>query len=133
MSLFGNDQPDTQDEVVGEVATSAFFNITDSIIDTHTAIKVLAITVTAELGAFAMFYVSKDKVNDFLAESESNVWVYGSAIIFLIGFLTAFAIYRLVANKWRHYGSHVFIWLVSIAAGVLNVLLFFALITFEMR
>ncbi|HVQ56099.1 MAG TPA: hypothetical protein VMS29_05045 [Pyrinomonadaceae bacterium] len=129
-----NDQPETQEEVVADVATSAFFNITDSIIDAHTAIKVLAITVTAEIGLFAMFFVSRDKVTEFLAESENdNFWIYGSLAIFAIGFLTAFSIYRLVANKWPHPGSHFMIWLVSIGAGLLNLLVFFALITLEMR
>ena len=129
-----NDEPETQEELVAHVATSAFSNITDSIIDAHSAIKVLAVTVTAEIGAFAMFYVSKDKVTEFLAESENdNFWIYGSLVIFAIGFLTAFAIYRLVANKWPHATAHLMIWIVSISAGLLNVLLFFALTTFEMR
>jgi hypothetical protein len=131
---YNNDQPDTQEEVLASVATSAFSNITDSIIDVHTAIKVLAITVTAEIGLFAMFYVSKDKVLEFLADPENDsFWIYGSGAVFVIGFLTAFAVYRLVANKWPHHGPHLLIWLVSIGAGVLNVLLFFALVTFEMR
>lgn len=123
-----------QDRVVGEVARSAFANVTDSIIDVHSAVKVLSITVTAELVAFAMYYVSKDKVLEFLADPENDgVWLYGAIGVFVVGFLTAFAIYRLIANKWHHRGSHIFIWLVSIAAGILNVLLFFALTTFELR
>lgn len=123
-----------QDRVVRQVSRSAFANITDSIIDTHSAVKVLAITVTAELVAFAMYYVSKDKVLEFLADPENDgFWLYGAIGVFVIGFLTAFAIYRLVANKWHHHGSHIFIWFVSIAAGILNVLLFFAITTFELR
>jgi len=123
-----------QDRVVGEVARSAFANITDSIIDVHSAVKVLSITITAELVAFAMYFVSKDKVLEFLADPENEgFWLYGAIGVFVIGFLTAFAIYRLIANKWHHHGSHIFIWLVSIAAGILNVLLFFALTTFELR
>ena len=123
-----------QDRVVGQVASSAFAEITDSIMDVHSAVKVLAITVTAEIVAFAMYYVSKDKVLEFLAdERNGNFWLYASIAVFLIGFLTAFAIYRLAANKWRHHGSHIFLWLVSIAAGVMNVLLFFGLTTLELR
>ena len=123
-----------QDRVVGQVASSAFHTITDSIIDVHSAVKVLAITVTAEIVAFAMYYVSKDKVLEFLADEQNgSFWLYASIAIFLIGFLTAFSIYRLISNKWRHRGSHIYIWLVSIAAGVFNVLLFFALTTLEMR
>ena len=116
------------------MASSAFANLTDSIIDVHSAVKVLAVTITAEIVAFAMYYVSKDKVLEFLAdERNDNFWLYASIAVFLIGFLTAFSIYRLVSNKWRHHGSHIFIWLVSIAAGAFNVLLFFFLTAFEMR
>jgi hypothetical protein len=34
-----------------------FYAFTDSIVDTQSAIKVLAITVTAEIGLFAFVYV----------------------------------------------------------------------------
>ena len=125
---------DDRDRVAGQVASSAFVNITDSIIDVHSAVKVLAITVTAEIVVFTMYYVSKDKVLEFLAdERNGSFWIYASIGIFLIGFLTAFSIYRLISNKWWHRGSHIFIWLVSIAAGVFNLLLFFMLTAFEMR
>ena len=130
MSDFNNDQ----NRVVGQVASSAFSNLTDSIIDVHSAVKVLAVTVTAELVAFAMYYVSKDKVQDFLDDpNNGNFWFYAAMGVFLIGFLTAFSIYRLAANKWRHNLWHIYIWPVSITAGVSNVLLFFALTSFEMR
>ena len=123
-----------QRRLVGRVTSSAFRNVTDSIIDAHSAIKVLAITITAEFGAFAMYYVSKDKVLDFLAdERNDSFWIYASIGVYLIGFLTAFSIYRLAANKWPHQSAHIYTWLVSITAGVLNVLLFFALTAFEMR
>ena len=81
-----------------------------------------------------IYYDSKDKVLKFLTgERNGNFWLYASVAVLLIGFLTAFSIYRLAANKWRHNGSHIFIRLVSIAVGALNVLLFFALTAFEMR
>ena len=123
-----------QERVLAEVASSAFKAATESIIDIHSAVKVLAITVTTELVAFAMYYVSKDKVLDFLDDpNNGDFWLYASIGVFLIGFFTAFAIYRLIANKWRHSGAHFYIWLVSISAGVLNFLLFFALTSFELR
>jgi hypothetical protein len=131
--IFNNKLDEEYDDPAGAVATSAFSEITDSIIDTHSAIKVLAITVTAQIGTFLMFYVSKDKVIEFLADSETDVWIYSSIVIFVIGFLTAFAVYRLVANKWPHHGSGIFIWLVSIAAGFLNIGFFFMLINFQMK
>jgi len=133
MALFNNKIDDEYDDPAGAVATSAFAEITDSIIDTHSAIKVLAITVTAELGAFLMLYVSKDKVIEYLEDSENDVWIYGSVVIFVIGFLTAFAVYRLVANKWPHPTSGVMIWLVSAAAGFLNIAIYYMLINFQLR
>lgn len=133
MSFWNNSNGDTQDEVVANVVTSAFSNITDSIIDTHSAVKVLAITVTAEIGLIAMFFVSKDKASDFIAEHEPDIWIYASIAVFLIGFLTAFAAYRLVASRWHYRHSGVLIWIASIAAGTANILLFLAILNLEMR
>jgi hypothetical protein len=129
-----SDFNDDQDRLVGRVARSAFANLTDSIIDVHSAVKVLAVTVTAEIVAFAMYYVSKDKVLEFMSdERNGSFWLYASIAIFLIGFLTAFSIYRLISNKWRHAGAHIYFWLVSFAAGASNLLLFFGLTSFDMR
>ena len=113
-----------QRRLVGEVVNSAFRNVTDSIIDTHSAIAVLSITVTAELGALAMIYVAKDKVVEYLNHSNSGVWVYGSTGIFITGFLTAFAAYRLIADRWPHRQARLLMWLVSVGAGIFNILLF---------
>ena len=133
MSIWGNKHGDTQEEVVANVATAAFSDVTDSIIDTHSAVKVLAITLSAEIGLLAMFYVSKDKAADFIAEHEPDIWIYGAIAVFVIGFLTAFAVYRLISNRWHHRNSGLYIWFASIAAGVVNVLLFFGILTLEIR
>ena len=122
-----------QEEIEHRVASSAFRTLTNSIIDTHSAIKVLAVTITAEFAAFAMFYVSKDKVQDFLADSSSNAWVYGAIAIFLIGFLTAFAGFRLIASNFPRRLAPYMIWPIAIAAGVVNLALFFLLISFQLR
>jgi hypothetical protein len=121
-----------QEEVEAEVASTAFYAITDSIIDTHSAIKVLAITVTTEIGALAMFYVSKEKVLDFL-EKEEGFWIYGAIGVFLVGFLTAFAAFRLLPSGFRRRFFRYAVWAVSIAAGLANIALFFMLLTFRMR
>ena len=121
-----------QEEVEYRVERSAFFTITDSIRDTQSAIKVLAITVTAELGLFAMIYVSKDEVFKFL-ESDENVWIYASAGVFLVGFLTAFAAFRLLPRRFPRPFFKYTIWIVSAAAGLSNIALFFALVNFRMR
>jgi len=131
--MFDDSDNRSHNRIVSEVAASAFSNITDSIIDTHSAIKVLAITVTAELGGFAMFYVAKDKVEESLADDETGVWIYAAIAIFLVGFLTAFAGYRLIANKWRHRYSGILIWIVSIAAGAANIVLFLAFLVLSFR
>ena len=133
MSFWNNDDEDTEEEVVANVAASAFTSITDSIIDTHSAVKVLAITVTAELGAFLMLFFAKDKALDSLNDSDANVWIWVSIAAFVVGFLIAFASYRMVADKWRHRHSGIYIWLVSIAAGIGNILLFFGILTLEIR
>jgi hypothetical protein len=111
---------------------SVFNAITDYITDTQSAITVLSITVTAELGAFAMLYVSKDKVIDFL-ESGDNAFVYAYIGVFLAGFFTTFAASGLVPDKFRRRISKFAIWVVSIAAGLANIALFFVLINFQMR
>jgi hypothetical protein len=119
--------------LVDKVVRSAFFNITDSIIDTHSAVVVLAITITLEICGLGMFFVAHDKVMTALNGSDVGVWTYVSIGVFVVGFLNAFAVYRLIANKWPHSGSGLNSWLVSISAGLLNVLLFFALTTSLLR
>lgn len=122
------------DDIAATAASTPFADLTESIIDTHSAVKVLAVTVTAEIVAFAMYYVSKDKVLEFLADPQNGAfWVYASIGVFLIGFLTAFSIYRLAAKKWPHYGAGIFIWLASFAAGACNVFLFYVLTAFKIR
>ena len=120
-----------EEELANRVAVSVFSNITDSIIDTHTAVKVLAITLTLEICGLGMLYVAKDKVTEALGQSDR--WIYVSAAVFVVGFLNSFAIYQLAAKKWPHPGARLMNWLVSISVGVLNVLLFFALTTSIMR
>jgi hypothetical protein len=66
-----------EEDIERQVGRSAFFAMTDSIIDTQSAIKVLSITVTAEIGVLAMFYFSKDQVFEFL-KSGDNVWFYAT-------------------------------------------------------
>ena len=122
-----------EDRVVREVVSSASSSVLDSIVDTHSAIKILAITVTAELVAFAMFYVSKDKVQESLADPDSGLLTYGLIGVFVIGFLTVFAIYRLIERKLPRSVPRIMIWPVSIAAGIANLALFFMLGNFQLR
>ena len=112
---------------------SAFWEITSSIIDTHSAIKVLAVTVTAEVAGFLIFYFAKDKVEEALYDAEINVWMYCGIGAFMVGFLTTFAAFRLVTNSRPKPGRGITIWLVSIAGGALNIILFYALLTLSIR
>lgn len=122
-----------QNRVIGQVASAAFSDATGSIIDTHSAVKVLAIAITAEIVALAMLQVAREKIFEFIQEEGADVLFYGSAFFFFNGFFIAFAIYRLAANKWPHRGGRVFIWLVSIGAGAINVLIAFAMLALERR
>jgi hypothetical protein len=120
-----------QEDVERRVERTAFYAITDSIRDTQSAIKVLSITVTAELGALAMIYVNRDEVYNFL-EAGDEVWIYAGAGIFVVGFLTAFAAFRLLPRSFPKPFFGYTIWVVSIAAGALNLGLFEALINFRL-
>ena len=120
-------------KVVGEVITTAFSSITDSVIDVHSAVKVLAITVTAELGVLTMVLFAREKLSESLADQGDNFWIYGSVAVFVNGFLIAFALHRLIIQRWPYAGAYLAIWVVSAFAGVANFFLFFVLLTNQFR
>ena len=121
-----------QDEVEGRVERTAFRAITDSIVDTQSAIKVLAITVTAEIGLIAFVYVNRNEAFKFL-ESDDAVWLYAAVGIFLIGFLTAFAAFRFVPRSLKQIFFAYTVWIASIAAGLANIALFYFLLSIQTR
>jgi len=121
-----------QNEVEERVERSAFRAITDSIVDTQSAIKVLAITVTAEIGLFAFVYVNRNEAFKFL-ESGDTVWLYAAAGIFLIGFLTAFAAFRFVPRRFKQIFFGYTVWVVSLICGISNIGLFYLLLSFRFR
>jgi hypothetical protein len=118
-----------QDIVERRVASTAFSALTDSIVDTQSAIKVLSVTVTAEIGALVMIYVSKGLVYEFL-NSDDNIWIYAGIGVFLVGFFTAFAVIRLLPRNSPGIFYAYTIWFFSIAAGIANVGLFYLLLYF---
>ena len=120
-------------EMERRLVTSVSSSVLDSIVDTQSAMKILAVTVTTEFVAIAMFYVSKDKVQEFLADSDNNAAIYGSIGIFLIGFLTAFAAYRMIGDSLPYSIPKFTVWPVSIAAGIANLALFVLLISFQLK
>jgi hypothetical protein len=128
-----NNYWDDQEEVERRVVSSAFNNLLDSIVDMHTAVKVLAVTVTAELMAFVMIYVSKDKLQDFLNDSSSNVWIYSAVGSFLIGFLTVIAASRFFPTRIIRGLGQYMIMPIAIIAGLGNIGLFVLLVMFEFR
>lgn len=121
-----------QDEVEERVERSAFRAITDSIVDTQSAIKVLAITVTAEIGLLAFVYVNRDEAFKFL-ESGDMVWLYAGVGLFLIGFLTAFAAFRFAPRSLRQIFFAYTVWIVSTVAGLTNIALFYFLLGIRAR
>jgi hypothetical protein len=121
-----------QDEVEGQVARSAFFAITDSIVDTQSAIKVLAITVTAEIGLLAFVYVNRDEAFKFL-RSDDWLWLYAAAGIFFIGFLTGFAAFRFAPRSLKQIFFAYTVWIISIGSGLANIGLFYILLSFRSR
>jgi hypothetical protein len=105
--------------------------------DTHAAITTLAITITGELGSFVMFYFAKDKIRESLYEvrtdDDRTPWIWGAFAVFFIGYFTAYAGYRLITKKWPQFRSKIYFTLATFAAGFGNLLLFYALITVDLR
>ena len=105
--------------------------------DTHAAITTLAITITGELGAFVMFYFARDKVQESYYQIQTDddhfAWTWAGVAVFLIGYFGAYAAYRLITKKWPQFRSKIYLTIVTFAAGFGNLLLFYALITIELR
>jgi hypothetical protein len=91
----------------------------------------LVVTVTADLGALAMIYVSKDKVIDFI-DKQGDFWIYACFILFAIGFFGAFAAIRLAPKFIKQFFFSLTIYLISIGVGLANVALFYSLLAFQM-
>src|SRR3954447_3442553 len=119
-----------QNDVEGEVAGSALSALTESIVDPQSAMKVLAITVTAEIGALLMFYFSKGQVLEFL-RSGNNAWLYACVGLFLVGFLTCYATFRLLPRMVRRRFFTYTVWAIAVAAGLANIALFYVLLNFR--
>jgi hypothetical protein len=109
-----------------KVGQTALANIANSIVDVHSAVKVLAIAGALELGGLAMLIIGRDEVLRSIAASpHSRTLLYGCVIAFLTGFFLAFAVYRL-ATRGR---SGFMIWPVCAAFGFLNGCIVFVLTT----
>ena len=105
--------------------------------DTHAAITTLAITITGEIGSFVMFYFAKDRIRESFYQIQTDddhfAWTWAGVAVFCIGYFAAYASYRLITKKWPQFRSKIYFTLVTFAAGFGNLLLFYALITLEMR
>jgi len=113
-----------------QAGSAAFFDAAHSIIDTQSAITMLAITVPAEIMAFVMIHISKDEVYKFL-DSGPNAWVFAAVGAFVIGFMTPLAVLRLMPLRVRRSVLTAAIWPIAIIAGFANIGLFVALLTFK--
>jgi hypothetical protein len=117
-----------EDEVERRVERTAFFAVTDSIKDTQSAITVLAITVTAEIALIAFVLINREEAYNFLCSGDA-VWIYASVGLFLIGFFTIFAGYRLFPKSVRRHFLTYTVWIASVTVGIANIALFYALMT----
>src|SRR4051794_8485786 len=96
-SLFDNNDAE---DVGAQVATSAFSSIADYMVDTQSVITVLSITVPAEIGCLVMVYMARDKLVEALRSGDGNAWIYASIGVFVVGFLIAFAVFRLLPRSF---------------------------------
>jgi hypothetical protein len=116
-----------EDDIAYDVGTSAFANITGSIYDTHTAVVVLAIAGAAEIGGVVMLRMAKDQVAGALSDAEFATWIYAGIGVFVVGFLCAYGTHFLINKKWARPEARMMRWLISISAGLANILLFYYL------
>ena len=108
-----------------KVYQAAYDTWTSAILEsTQSAILTLVVTVTADLGALAIIYVSNDKVLDFI-DKNGDFWIYACLILFAIRFLGAFAAIRLMPRVINQLFFSVTIWLISVGVGLANVALFY--------
>ena len=139
-NLYGSDA----DDVESEVASQAYDEVLESAGSPHSAFKVLAITVAAEIGLIVMFLVAGDRVEGFLYDEN---FAYLAMAVFVIGFLTAFTTFRMFEHSWdqrpqsnsispsifsghaaRPHSASMWIWFISTAAAVFNMILFYLLL-----
>lgn len=113
--------------IIGRLTTAAFSDATSAIFDVHGAVKTLAITVTLEAVAIAMFIIAKEKVAEMIDSSPANYWFYGGTVFFFNGFFFAFAVYTLLTNRWPQRNAGIYLWILSIAVGGLNLFVFYFL------
>jgi hypothetical protein len=124
---------DDPQRIERKVYQAAYDTWTDAILEsTQSAILTLVVTVTADLGALAMIYVSKDKVLDFI-DKQGDFWIYACLILFAIGFFGAFAAIRLLPKFIKQLFFSFTVWLISIGVGLANVALFYSLLAFHIR
>lgn len=124
--MLSRDDRDETD-IAYDVGTSAFRNITASITDTHTAVVVLAITGAAEIGGLVMMVVGRREVQRVLASAEFMSWIYAAIGVFVVGLLCAFGAYFFINKRWPRPEARTMRWMISISAGLANVLLFYYL------
>jgi len=125
MSLLNDEDPE---EIADKVASSAFRNITGSIIDTHTAVVVLSIAGAAEIGGLVMVRLGRFEVIGALEHSDLDVWIYCAIGAFVVGFLCLFPTYFLINERWPRPEAPFMVWPISITAGIANIVLFYVLI-----
>lgn len=139
-NLYGSDE----DAVESELASSAYDEILESASYPHSAFKALAIAVAAEIGLIAMFLVAPGQVESVLYDEN---FLYVALAVFAVGFLIAFTTFRMFEHSWgtgqrpgsaspsilsaptpRSYSNSMWIWFISSAAAVFNMIFFYLLL-----
>ena len=149
MSLHDSIRDELYGPAEGGAADEAASFVADEILESasypHSAFKVLAIAIAAEIGLAAMFLLAGDRVGDLFAD---ETFLYVAAAIFVTGFLIAFTTFRMFEHSWgtgrrpgspslsivsgpapRPYSGGIWIWFLSTAAGVLNIILFYLILS----
>ena len=135
-------EPDEED-LENEITTTAIAGFTDSFSDPFAAIRALVIALTAEIGAALLIYFAHAAIAGFL--KEGNMMILALLVPFVIGFVIAFATYRLFEFRFRpnanrpsvrsgfmsgfaaydQRSSQWPVWLIAVAGGVSNTLAVF--------
>ena len=106
-----------------EVNEAAGATISNWIRDSRSAWMVVIITITAEIMAVVIASVAGDKIDEFLADGNSEFFLLG--IPFVIGTMFTAAAYRLLQIKLLSIRDPLFrsewtLWFVAIIGGVAN-------------
>jgi hypothetical protein len=119
-----DDMDDDEQQLAVTVAVSAFSNILDSIVDTHSAVVVIAITTALEVGGLAMLIFARDQIVNVFAAPNSTTYMWAYPVAVINAFLLSLGVARLLVRR-----PSFMVWLLSMAFGFTNGCVLFVLTT----